>query len=85
MSVNPDRRDAVSEEFRIYSPESLGAALKHYREESGWSQSELAHRTGLNRTYLSELEGGHSTAQTRRLLKVFRELGLRVTLEKADW
>ncbi|PKN80231.1 MAG: XRE family transcriptional regulator [Chloroflexi bacterium HGW-Chloroflexi-9] len=71
--------------FRIYSPESLGVAIKHYRHLSGLSQAELAERTGLNRTYLSSLEQGRETEQVRRLLRVLQELGVRMTLQKADW
>jgi transcriptional regulator with XRE-family HTH domain len=71
--------------FRIYTPASLGAAIKHYREEAGISQAELAARSGLNRTYLSELERGKETEQLRRLLRVLRQLGVRMTLQKADW
>ena len=71
--------------FRIYTAGSLGAAIKHYRQEAGLSQAELAARSGLNRTYLSDLEGGKETEQLRRLLRVLRQLGVRMTLEKADW
>jgi len=71
--------------FRIYTAASLGAAIKHYREEAGLSQAELAARSGLNRTYLSDLERGKETEQLRRLLRVLRQLGVRMTLQKADW
>lgn len=71
--------------FRIYAPDSLGAAIRHYRQLAGLSQAELAERAGLNRTYLSALEQGHETEQVRRLLHVLRQLGVRMTLEKADW
>ena len=77
----PDR-DAP---FRIYTAASLGAAIKHYRQEAGLSQAELATRSGLNRTYLSDLERGKETEQLRRLLRVLRQLGVRMTLQKADW
>lgn len=71
--------------FRVYTTASLGAALRHYRVEAGLTQAELAERTGLNRTYLSELEQGKDTEQVKRLLRVFKQLGVRMTLEKADW
>ena len=71
--------------FRIYTAASLGAAIKHYRQEAGLSQAELAARSGLNRTYLSDLEKGKETEQLRRLLRVLRQLGVRMTLQKADW
>ena len=71
--------------YRIYSPESLGQAIRHYRREAGVTQADLAKQAGLNRTYLSALEQGQETEQVRRLLRVLRLLGVRMVLEKADW
>ena len=83
-SPRSDRGRADSA-FRIYTASSLGAAIKHYRQEARLSQGELAARSGLNRTYLSELEGGKETEQLRRLIRVLRQLGVRMTVQKADW
>jgi HTH-type transcriptional regulator / antitoxin HipB len=74
-----------SRPFRVYTPASLGAAIRHYRVKSGLSQAELAERVGLNRTYLSDLERGKETEQVRRILRVLKELGVRMTLDEADW
>ena len=71
--------------FRVYTPESLGVAIRHYRQEAGLSQADLARRTGLNRTYLSDLERGHETEQVKRILRLLKQLGVRMTLEEADW
>ena len=71
--------------YRIYTPDSLGAAIRHYRQEVGLTQEELAKRAGLNRTYLSDLERGKETEQLRRILRVLRQLGVRMSLDKADW
>jgi ribosome-binding protein aMBF1 (putative translation factor) len=71
--------------FRIYTAASLGAAIRHYRLQSGLSQAELAERTGLHRTYLSDLEQGKETEQVRRILRVLKELGVRMTLGRANW
>jgi HTH-type transcriptional regulator / antitoxin HipB len=71
--------------FRIYTPASLGAAIRHYRREAGLTQAELAERTGLHRTYLSALEQGRETEQLRRILRVLKQLGVRMSLDKADW
>lgn len=43
-----------AEEFSI----ALGQAMKAYRLEKGYSQEELAFRSGLDRTYISLLERG---------------------------
>ena len=73
------------EAFRIYTPASFGAALRHYRKKSGLSQAELAERAGLNRTYLAGLERGSETEQVRRILRLLKQLGVRMTLEEAEW
>lgn len=71
--------------FRIYTPSSLGDAIRHYRAEAGMTQADLAERAGIQRSYLSELESGKETEQVKRLFRVLRELGVRMTLDKADW
>ena len=71
--------------FRVYTPASLGTAIRHYRHAAGLSQADLAERAGLNRTYLSDLEQGKETEQVKRVLRLLKELGVRMTLEKADW
>jgi transcriptional regulator with XRE-family HTH domain len=70
--------------FHVYTPSSLGAAIRHYREQAGLSQAELAALTGIHRSYLSELEGGHETEHLKRLLRVLKQLNARMTLEKLN-
>ncbi len=84
MSTENDKRPSHGP-FRIYTPASLGDAIRHYRTEAGLTQAELAQKAGLNRSYLSELESGKETEQVKRLLRVLRQLGVRMTLDKADW
>jgi transcriptional regulator with XRE-family HTH domain len=71
--------------YRIYTAASLGDAIRHYRTQAGLTQAQLAEATGLQRSYLSELEHGKETEQVTRLLRVLRQLGVRMTLDKADW
>jgi transcriptional regulator with XRE-family HTH domain len=71
--------------FRIYTSASLGQAIRHYRLQAGLTQADLAEMTGLQRSYLSELETGKETKQLQRLLRVLRQLGVRMTLDEADW
>jgi HTH-type transcriptional regulator/antitoxin HipB len=76
---------ALEQPFRLYSAASVGPAIRKYREEAGMTQAELADMAGLNRTYLSELEQGKETEQLRRILRILKVLGVRATLQKADW
>lgn len=76
---------ADQETFRVYRPQSIGAAIKHYRRQAGLTQAELAERAGINRTYLSRLEQGTETEQLQRIIRVLRQLGVRLTLQKTDW
>ena len=71
--------------FRVYTAASIGPAIRHYRKEAGLTQAELADKVGLTREYLSRLEQGHESEQLRRVVAVLRELGVRATLQKADW
>ncbi len=66
--------------FRIYTPASLGAAIRHYRLEAGLTQAQLAAKAGMDRSYLSQLENGLETEQLRKLFSLVRALGLKVTL-----
>ncbi len=49
------------------------------------TQADLAQVAGLQRSYLSELEAGKETEQLKRVLRILRQLGVRMTLDKADW
>jgi HTH-type transcriptional regulator/antitoxin HipB len=71
--------------FRLYTAASVGPAIRRYREEAGLTQAQLAELAGLNRTYLSDLEQGKETEQVRRILRVLKLLGVRATLQRAEW
>lgn len=72
-------------EFRIYHAEAVGQAIKHFRAQAGLTQAELASRVGIQRSYLAELEGGHVTEQTQRIVDLLKALGARLVIREADW
>lgn len=75
----------LDQPFRLYTGASVGPAIRKFREDAGLTQAELADMAGLNRTYLSDLEQGKETEQLRRILRILKLLGVRATLQKADW
>lgn len=81
----PTDHDTDDPGFRVYSPASLGTAIRHYRHAAGLSQAQLAARVGVHRSYLSDLERGKETEQLRRILHLLKELGVRMTIGEAEW
>lgn len=53
----------------------LGRNVQRLRREKGWSQEELAERTGLHRTYVSGIERGIRNPTTTVLEQLARGLG----------
>ena len=76
---------SIEKEFRVYNAEGLGEAIRHFREQAGMTQTELAELVGIRQSYLSELENGHANEQVRRLIALFKALGVRVVVGQADW
>src|ERR1700686_2447630 len=56
----------------------LGMAIKTERSVLGISQEELAHRAGLHRTYLSDVERGARNPSIESIEKLARALELSV-------
>ena len=57
----------------------LGMAIKTQRASLGISQEELAHRAGLHRTYVSDLERGVRNPSVASIEKLARALELSVS------
>lgn len=56
--------------------EVLAANIRRYRRKAGLSQEELAHRAGIDRTYISSLERCRYSASIDVLDRIARELGV---------
>ena len=54
----------------------LGKRVRVLRLDRGWTQEELAHRSGLNRSYMSDIERGRSDVSLSTLQKIARPLGI---------
>jgi transcriptional regulator with XRE-family HTH domain len=54
----------------------VGKRVRNLRTDRGWSQEELADRSGVNRSYMSRVELGKSDVSLSVLHKIARTLGL---------
>lgn len=54
---------------------ALGQAIREHRDALGITQEELAHRTGLHRTYVGSVERGERNIGIENLVKFAEALG----------
>ena len=68
----------MSRAWRGANRPALGAAtnLRRLRHAKGISQEDLAHRAGVNRTYMSKLEKGASYPELEIIAKLATVLGV---------
>ena len=57
----------------------FGAAVRKRRHGVGWSQEELAERSGLHRTYISDLERGARNVSLETIGKIAQALGVPIS------
>ena len=64
----------------------FGSAIKTERRRRGWSQEELAHRSGLHRTYITDVERGVRNMTVETITKLSNALGVSMTelISKAE-
>jgi transcriptional regulator with XRE-family HTH domain len=85
MDTSVHTGTTVERSFRVYNPKVLGIALGEARRSAGLTQSEMADRIGVDRSYISEMENGKETEQLRRLFQVLRELDIKMLLQSDLW
>ena len=54
----------------------LGRNIRHFREELGASQEEIAFRAGMNRAYLSDVERGERNPTVQVVGRLAKALGV---------
>jgi transcriptional regulator with XRE-family HTH domain len=70
--------------WRVRSSHDLGLAIKELRHSRKLEQREVADALGMDRSYLSRLEGGRRSILLDRILRVLRYLGAEVTLSWSE-
>jgi transcriptional regulator with XRE-family HTH domain len=55
--------------------QQFGLAVRHLREQHGWTQEQLADEAGINRSYLGEIERASSVPSLAIIGKLALALG----------
>ena len=67
-----------TQKFAVRNSADLGRTIAEARTLTNVSQTELSAQTGIDRSYLSRMEGGLSTVHIERLFVTLRALGVRL-------
>lgn len=54
--------------------------VRELREERGWTQSELAARASVSRSFVADVERGKPTVEAAKLFDLFQALGFEIAL-----
>ena len=65
----------------VTSVSDIGTVVRARRREQGLTQHDLADVSGSGFRFISELERGKASAEAGKVLRVLKELGLRVFIE----
>ena len=64
--------------------ERFGKRLKEVRQEQSFTQEELAHKAGLNRTYIGDIERGEKNLTLESMDRLAIALGIKIR-DFFDW
>ncbi|MFD7076135.1 helix-turn-helix transcriptional regulator [Nocardioides sp. NPDC057577] len=58
----------------LTSPDAFGSAVRSARRRAGLTQSDLAHRAGVGRRFVVDVESGHPRAELGKALALLEVL-----------
>jgi len=65
----------------IRTPEDIGRVIREQRKRQRLRQAELAAMIGASHVFLGDVEKGKPTVQLGRVLALFDELGLKLSVD----
>jgi HTH-type transcriptional regulator/antitoxin HipB len=60
------------------------AVVRELRQQSGWTQAELAARARVSRSFVADVETGKATIEAAKLFDVFQAFGFDVALRNRE-
>jgi transcriptional regulator with XRE-family HTH domain len=68
----------------VLTVREAAAVVRELRQERRWTQSELAERANVSRSFVAELETGKATVEAAKLFDVFQAFGFEVALRNRE-
>lgn len=75
---------AYVDSVKVQTVRQIGAAVRGYRLDRGWSQTELARRSSVSRQWIVAIESGKVTAEIAPVLRTLTALGLMIDIAPAE-
>jgi len=58
--------------------QNFGSKIRKLRKTKGWSQEDLAFKTGLDRTYIGGIERGERNPSLKNIIKIAKSLNVEI-------
>jgi HTH-type transcriptional regulator/antitoxin HipB len=68
----------------VHTIREAAAVVRELRDDAGWTQSELAARARVSRSFIVDVEAGKATLESSKLFDVFQALGFEIALRHRD-
>ena len=68
--------------MRIKNTIELGTEIRKKRKSMGYTQSDISDRTGLSKSFISEVENGKETAEMGKVIFLLSILGMNLLIEE---
>jgi HTH-type transcriptional regulator / antitoxin HipB len=71
-------------EATIFTVREAAAAVRELRMDAGMTQSDLAQKARVSRSFLSDVEAGKASVESAKLFDVFQALGYEIALRHRE-
>lgn len=71
--------------MKLMTVRDIAAVVKKRRQNIGWTQSDLATRSGVSREWLIDLEKSKSTVELALVLRTLKALGIQLETPHPDF
>jgi len=64
----------------MFTMREVASVVRDLRDQAGWTQSDLAGRARVSRSFVADVEAGKPTVEAAKLFDLFQAFGLEIAL-----